>query len=140
MNHEEMRRYADQAIALRPDLFVLTGDFISNSMVFLPGCVEEMAGSAPGTASLLRRGTTSTFRGRAGEIPAIFRQHRISLLTNAHTVIRTKQGPFAVAGIDDLVSGQPDIEAALRGLDPAIPTSRRITRRSSPRPPRAESR
>ena len=43
MNREEMRRYVDQVIALRPDLFVLTGDFISNSMVFLPGCVEEMA-------------------------------------------------------------------------------------------------
>ena len=43
MTQEEIRRYADQVIALQPDLFVLTGDFISNSMEFLPGCVEEMA-------------------------------------------------------------------------------------------------
>jgi len=122
MNREEMRRYADQVIALRPDLFVLTGDFISNSMVFLPGCVEEMARVHARYGTFATLGNHEHMWGRVGEIPAIFRQHRISLLTNAHTVIRTEQGPFAVAGIDDLVSGQPDIEAALRGLDLAIPT------------------
>jgi predicted MPP superfamily phosphohydrolase len=122
MNREEMRRYADQVIALRPDLFVLTGDFISNSMVFLPGCVEEMARVRARYGTFATLGNHEHLWGTVGEIPAIFWQHRISLLTNAHTVIRTEQGPFAVAGIDDLVSGQPDIEAALRGLDPAIPT------------------
>ncbi len=43
MTRGEMRRIVDQAAALRPDLFLLTGDYISNSMKFLPGCVEEMA-------------------------------------------------------------------------------------------------
>jgi hypothetical protein len=40
MTREEMRRYAEQVIALQPDLFVLTGDFISNSTAFLPGCLD----------------------------------------------------------------------------------------------------
>jgi hypothetical protein len=31
MTRDQMRRYVDQVIALRPDLFVLTGDYISNS-------------------------------------------------------------------------------------------------------------
>lgn len=39
MNREEMRRYADTVNALKPDLFVLTGDFISNSLISLPGCL-----------------------------------------------------------------------------------------------------
>jgi hypothetical protein len=43
-------------------------------------------------------------------------------LHNAHQVIQTEQGPFAVAGIDDLRAGFPDLEAALRGLDRSIPT------------------
>jgi predicted MPP superfamily phosphohydrolase len=43
-------------------------------------------------------------------------------LTNTHAVIQTEQGSFAVAGIDDLVSGRPDLDAALRGLDPTTPT------------------
>ena len=37
-------------------------------------------------------------------------------------MIRTGKGRFAVAGIDDLRSGYPDLEAALLRLDPAIPT------------------
>ena len=43
MNREEMRGYADRANALQPDLFVLTGDYITNSVAFLPECLEEMA-------------------------------------------------------------------------------------------------
>lgn len=43
MRRQELRRLADQIIALQPDLLVLTGDYISNSMDFLPSCVEEMA-------------------------------------------------------------------------------------------------
>jgi predicted MPP superfamily phosphohydrolase len=122
MNREEMRRYADQVIALRPDLFVLTGDFISNSMAFLPGCVEEMARVRTRYGTFATLGNHEHLWGSMEEIPAIFRQHQIPLLTNTHTVIQTEQGPFAVAGIDDLVSGRPDLDAALRGLDPTTPT------------------
>ena len=43
MTRREMHRYADEVIALEPDLFVLTGDYVSNSVDFLPGCLEEMA-------------------------------------------------------------------------------------------------
>jgi predicted MPP superfamily phosphohydrolase len=58
----------------------------------------------------------------AREIRAMFRQYPISLLHNAHRVILTDPGPFAVAGIDDLGAGRPDLDAALRGLDPSFPT------------------
>ena len=37
-------------------------------------------------------------------------------------MIHTEQGPFAVAGIDDLRTGHPNLEAALHGLTSAIPT------------------
>jgi len=122
MNREEMRCYADQVIALQPDLFVLTGDFISNSMSFLPGCVEEMARVRARYGTFATLGNHEHLWGRPNEIQAILRQYRVSLLTNAHQVIQTEQGPFAVAGIDDLRAGQPDLEAAMRGLDPATPT------------------
>jgi hypothetical protein len=121
MTREEIRRYADQVIALQPDLFVLTGDFISNSMSSLPGCVEEMARVRTRYGTFATLGNHEHLWGRPNEIQAILGQSRISLLTNAQQVIQTEQGPLAVAGIDDLVAGEPDLEAALRGLDPAIP-------------------
>jgi hypothetical protein len=122
MNREEMRRYVDQLIVLQPDLFVLTGDFISNSMVFLPGSAEEMGRvrTRYGTFAIL--GNHEHLWGKPKEVQAILQQHGIHLLNNSHQVIQAEQGSFAVAGIDDLVSGQPDLEAALRGLDPSIPT------------------
>lgn len=122
MTREEMRRYARQAMALEPDLLVLTGDFISNSMAFLPACVEEMARVRPRYGTFATLGNHEHLWGRPKEVQACFEKHAIPLLNNAHKVIQTAQGPFAVAGIDDIQWGQPDLEAALLGLDPRIPT------------------
>jgi uncharacterized protein len=122
MTRKDMRRYADQVSALDPDLFVLTGDYISNSMVFLPSCVEEMARVRARYGTFATLGNHELWYGELGEIQAIFRYHGIPLLRNAHRVIQTTRGKFAVAGIDDLRAGEPDLEAAIRGLDANIPT------------------
>ena len=122
MTRAEIRRYADQVAALKPDLFVLTGDYISNSMKFLPGCVEEMARVRARYGTFATMGNHERWYGRQKDILAIFRQHRITFLLNAHRLIQTGEGPLAVAGIDDLRSGSPDLTGALRGLDATIPT------------------
>jgi uncharacterized protein len=122
MTRDEMRRYARQVIALEPDVFVLTGDFISNSMAFLPACVEEMARVRARFGTFATLGNHEHLWGNPADVDAMFRRHGIPLLNNAHTVIRTADGPFAVAGIDDIQWGRPDLDAALRGLDGGIPT------------------
>jgi predicted MPP superfamily phosphohydrolase len=122
MTPEQIRHYADQAIALQPDLLVLTGDFISNSILFLPGCLKEMirVNARYGTFAIL--GNHEHWYGRLSEIRTIFRKYRIPLLVNAHHMIQTERGAFAIAGIDDLRSGHPDLEKALAGLHPHFPT------------------
>jgi predicted MPP superfamily phosphohydrolase len=122
MSREEIRRYADQAIALRPDLLVLTGDFISNSMFFLPSCLEEMTRIHARYGTFASLGNHEHWYGRLSEVQRIFRKFGIPLLYNTHQVIQTEQGPFAVSGIDDLRSGHPDLDGALSGLDPVVPT------------------
>lgn len=122
MTREDMRRYVNQAIELQPDLFVFTGDFISNSMAFLPGCAEEVARVRARLGSFATLGNHEHMYGSVREIQPILQEHGISLLINAHHVIWTEHGPFAVAGIDDLQRGSPDLDAALRGLDPGLPT------------------
>ena len=122
MSREEMRRYAEQANALQPDVFVLTGDFISNSMLFLPPCVEEMARVRARYGCFATLGNHEHWYGQPDEVQAVFGRHGIPLLQNSHRVIQTPEGPFAVAGIDDLRSGDPDLPAALRGIAPGIPT------------------
>jgi hypothetical protein len=122
MTRKEIRRYVDRVIALQPDLFVLTGDFISNSMVFFPGCMEELIRVRARHGTFATLGNHERWYGRPGELRRIFRQYGVPLLVNTHRVIKTAEGPFAVVGIDDLVTGHPHLEAALLGLDPAIPT------------------
>jgi uncharacterized protein len=122
MTRRDMRRYVDQVIRLQPDLFVLTGDYVSNSIEFLPGCLEEMGRvrARYGTFAIL--GNHDLWYGKLGSLRRVFKKHRIPLLVNRNKVIETDQGPFAVAGIDDLRSGFPDLNAALKGLDASTPT------------------
>jgi uncharacterized protein len=122
MTGDDMRRYVNQVILLEPDVFVLTGDFISNSMAFLPGCVQEMARVRTRYGTFATLGNHEHLWGNAREVEATFQRHGIPVLTNAHTVIQTTQGLFAIAGIDDIQWGRPDLEAALRDLNPTIPT------------------
>jgi predicted MPP superfamily phosphohydrolase len=122
MTRAEMRRYAEQVSALEPDLFVLTGDYISNSIKFLPDCVEEMARVRARYGTFTSMGNHDRWFGQQRDILAMFRQHRITFLLNAHRVIQAEQGALAVAGIDDLVSGYPNLAGALQGLDANIPT------------------
>jgi predicted MPP superfamily phosphohydrolase len=122
MTREEMRRYADLVNSLQPDVFVLTGDFISNSLSFLPGCLEEMARVKARYGTFATLGNHEHWFGKGREIRRMFRQYPITLLHNAHRVIVADQGSLAVAGIDDLRTGHPDLEAALRGIEPSTPT------------------
>jgi predicted MPP superfamily phosphohydrolase len=122
MTRADIRRYAEQVAALKPDLFVLTGDYITNSMEFLPDCVEEMAKVNARYGTFATMGNHDRWFGKQHDILAMFRQHRITFLLNAHRVIHTEQGSLAVAGIDDLRAGYPDLPAALHGLDATVPT------------------
>jgi uncharacterized protein len=122
MRRQELRRLAEQVIALQPDLLVLTGDYISNSMEFLPSCVEEMARIRARYGTFASLGNHEHWYVEVNAIRAIFSQYNIPLLLNTHKLIHTEHGVFAVAGIDDLRAGHPDLDAALHGLDSAVPT------------------
>jgi predicted MPP superfamily phosphohydrolase len=122
MTREEMGRYADLVNELNPDLLVLTGDFISNSMSYLPGCAEEMARVRTRYGTFATLGNHEHWYGNLTEIQTEFGQRGITLLNNAHRLIPTDSGPLAIAGIDDLGTGRPNLGAALRGLHPSVPT------------------
>jgi uncharacterized protein len=122
MTRHDLKRYADQVIALQPDLFVLTGDYITNSVAFLPECLEQMARIDARYGTFATLGNHDHWYAKQGDMTALFRRYRIPLLRNEHRIIETAEGPFAVAGIDDLRAGQPDLQAALRGVAPGTPT------------------
>jgi hypothetical protein len=121
MTRADVRRIAETASRLQPELLVLTGDFISNSMAFLPGCVEELARIRAPLGTFATLGNHEHRFGDPEETRREFERHGIPMLTNTHRRIETARGAFVVAGIDDLQTGEPDLEAALRGLESSLP-------------------
>jgi predicted MPP superfamily phosphohydrolase len=121
MTPRELRRYAERIRRLQPDLFVLTGDFVSNSLSYLPGCLAEMERVQARYGTFATLGNHEHYAGRLPDILAAFDRTRIALLQNDHRVIDTGCGRFAVAGIDDLRIGVSDLGAALDGIA-AFPT------------------
>jgi hypothetical protein len=87
MTGKDMRRYVDLIVTLEPDLFVLTGDFISNSMVYLPECLEEIVRVRPLLGTLAILGNHDNWYGRPKRLRTIFQKYRIPLLE------RLPQGP-----------------------------------------------
>ena len=121
MNRKEIRYYTDRVIALQPDVLLLTGDYISNSLSFLPDCLEEIARVHTQYGTFATLGNHENWYGELRNIQAIFDRYDITLLQNTNRVIHTGHGPFAIAGIGDLRSGYPDLGAALHGIDKTIP-------------------
>ncbi|MGH7369891.1 MAG: metallophosphoesterase [Candidatus Methylomirabilaceae bacterium] len=122
MTPSRMRRCAEAVQRLQPDLFVLTGDYITNSISYLAPCVEAMAQVRARYGSFAVLGNHEHWYGEPEEFVAAFGAEGITVLQNDHRVIETDRGRIAVAGIDDLRVGRPDLERALAGLDPSLPT------------------
>jgi len=122
MTHAQVTHRVDLVHGLQPDLFVVTGDFISNSMSFVYGCAEALARARARYGTFAVLGDHEHWYGNPQEVEAVFRAHRVALLNSTHRVVQTDRGPFAVAGIDDLGHGHADLEAARQGLDASIPT------------------
>ena len=122
MTPKAIRHYVERVITLQPDVFVITGDFVTNSISFLPDCLKELALVHARYGTFATLGNHEHWVGNLNEFQTIFKRYKIDLLQNAHQLIRTESGTFAVAGIDDLQSGHPNLPAALHGLDPATPT------------------
>lgn len=122
MTPAQMRHCAETVQQLQPDLFVLTGDFISNSVAYLLPCVKEMARVRARYGSFAVLGNHEHWYAEPEEVIAVFADEGIPVLQNAHRILETDRGPVALAGIDDLRFGLPDLNRALEGLDPALPT------------------
>jgi len=122
MTPSRMRQCAAAVQQLQPDLFVLTGDFITNSISYLAPCVEAMGQVRARYGSFAVLGNHEHWYGEPEEFIAAFGASGITVLQNNHRVIETDRGRIAVAGIDDLRVGKPDLDGAMTGLDPLIPT------------------
>jgi uncharacterized protein len=112
----------DLALAARPDLVVLTGDYAGGSYGYeaLRAQLRRLTAAAPlGVFAVL--GNHDHGHSKApfvsGTDPALFGDSGVRLLKNATTEVRRGSGVVQVAGIDDTQGGHDDLPAVLAALD-----------------------
>jgi len=122
-----VREVVQACNALRPDLVLLTGDYVLQSPVYVRPVVEELARLRPGIATLAVLGNHDWSEGvdlarrefAAAGLPLIDNARKV--LTPDRTLVDTASEGLALAGVDDLWWGKPDPRRALADLPPAMP-------------------
>lgn len=117
--HAVQQLAIDRANALRPDLVLLTGDYVGYGLAYL-GDVEELLGQlrAP-TVGVL--GNHDHWAG-ASAVRAALRRAGVEVLSNATTVVEVAGQAVQVVGLDDSYTGNADVRRAVRGIDPRLPS------------------
>jgi predicted MPP superfamily phosphohydrolase len=113
-----MRHVVRAANALKPDLFALTGDFISAyplvrtiSVDFAHHCAALLGGlEAPLKAAVM--GNHDALVG-AKEVTGALTSHGVTVLDNDSMAIEKDGARIWLAGVADALCAQPDLEAAL---------------------------
>jgi len=103
----------------RPDLVVLTGDFVCHTHAWLDDLTEVLKGlEVPAFAVL---GNHDYWAGAQGVRQALKRAG-VELLSNQNTLVTVGGQRLQLVGLDDAYTGHADRRRAVRGLDPRIAT------------------
>ncbi len=114
---EHIERAIKIANRLRPDMFLLTGDYVSHDR-------EYIAPVAAALGRLKSRYGTYACLGNhdhwtdADLVTELFRGEGINVLVNQGFRFETRRGSFWIAGVDDHMVGKTDVPASLRGSFP----------------------
>lgn len=107
------------ANAEQPDIVVVSGDFVAHSQAYLDDLTELMRGlQAPVFAVL---GNHDHWCG-ANAVAHALKRAGVEVLRNERTIIEVRHRKLQIVGLDDAYTGHADIDAAVKGLDPRLPT------------------
>lgn len=107
--------------ALRPDLVVITGDFITHGTGAI-GSLAPLLGNLQATYGVI--GSLGNHDVRCGEerVADILRQSGLEMLVNEGRVLEHNGGALFIAGVDSACNGVPDLRLALRERPPGMTT------------------
>ncbi len=114
--HQEAVRLTNAA---KPDLVVITGDFVCHSQKFLDELYEVV--SALESPCICVLGNHDYWSG-AEEVEQTLTRARALVLRNQNTVIHIKHQALQIVGLDDAYTTHADRERAVAGMRHDIPT------------------
>jgi predicted MPP superfamily phosphohydrolase len=103
----------------KPDLVVITGDFVAHSLRYLDQLAYVIGMlQAPVICTL---GNHDYWSG-AEEVCEVLVRAGAVVLRNQWTTVRVRDQRLQIVGLDDAYTGHADREAATKGLDPTVAT------------------
>ena len=114
---DHIKRTIKVANRLRPDMFLLTGDYVSHEREYIAPVAVELAKlkSKYGTYACLGNHDHWT---DADLVTHLFRGEGINMLVNEGLRFEARGASFWLAGVDDYMVGKTDVPASLRGSYP----------------------
>lgn len=114
---EHISRAVRIANELKPDMFILTGDYVSHDAEYIAPAAKVLGSleSEFGTFACLGNHDHWT---DAELVTKYLREADIKVLNNEGFRFRARNASFWLAGVDDYMAGQTDLPSALRGSFP----------------------
>jgi predicted MPP superfamily phosphohydrolase len=114
---EHISRAVKVANRLKPDLFLLTGDYVSHEREYIAPVAAELGGLKAKYGVYACLGNHDHWTD-ADLVTHLFRGEGINMLVNEGLRFEAKGASFWLAGVDDYMVGKTDVPAALKGSFP----------------------
>lgn len=114
---DHIKRTVKIANRLRPDMFLLTGDYVSHDREYIAP-VAAVLGKLKAKYGIYACLGNHDHWTDAGLVTHLFRGEGINMLVNEGLRIEARGASFWLAGVDDYMVGKTDVPAALRGSFP----------------------
>lgn len=115
---DELKKLADAINELRPDLLALTGDlFDKEAEPYAIECEPLMKRLAAPLGKFAVLGNHD-YHNKPDRIVQLYEASGFELLRNRNKVLNVRGHRLQIAGLDDMLYGEPDLPAAFAGLDP----------------------
>lgn len=114
---EHIKRAVKIANRLKPDMFLLTGDYVSHEREYIAP-VAAVLGKLKAKYGVYACLGNHDHWTDAGLVTHLFRGEGIKVLINEGLRFEARGASFWLAGVDDYMVGKTDVPAALRGSFP----------------------
>lgn len=119
ISFESIAKTVSMANSLKPDLMLLTGDYINNNPAYVDGCVRLLHDLRANAGVFGVYGNHDYYTG-IHHLREAFSKTHISMLSNSHCTTKALEGLLNIIGVEDPVSGW--------ATDAQFPDSAKISR------------
>ncbi|MEK7828474.1 MAG: metallophosphoesterase, partial [Deltaproteobacteria bacterium] len=110
-----IEKVVEEANTLKPDLMVLTGDYVDDSHKYIEPAVSALRKLKSPNGIMAVLGNHDHWAG-AELTKDVFNKYRVPVITNSNKLIEIKDKAICIAGVGDFMEGTQDLKAAFHGV------------------------